>query len=579
MENTSKYLKNHGSVFSIIFVVSLFLVLPQILNHSLVLGSDSLFHFNRIYDIYMQFKTGNFSYFQSNYGFQQSGRIVNALYGPGVAYFLGLLLLAVHSWIKFQVISSFLVFFISGYSMYYLSKEMASTKKISLLISILFMSSLWITRWSTSQNFMTLGIMLMPLIVLMGVKMVKKNAQDLHIIPFALAVSLMIQVHLLSALMSIGILVIFFIIGFFQTNQKWQLLLKCFFAALLSLVLTFNVWGSMLDVFSTNKLYSPFANLNMSDSTMNLSTSNYTITEIGLFMSLIFILQIVWLFFKKNKLTLENKIVTILGLIFLVLSSNLIPWTALANAIPELQRFLQFPRRFEGLASVLLLAGFGATISTFSAKDSRKSFELLLMISSIFVSVQSYFEIQKSNEIWNSEHSVLYMQNVTISDHTDNEQVVKAFTSPHLERGLKLVTKASPDYLPNNRALSEHPYYDYRQAIINNKFKITKSVTKNGDLLLHWKATRKGELFALPTIIYNNSTVQLNGINLDPKTINLSTMGSPNIKSTKKGTNTLLVGYHSKIITKTRLIIVIIAWIISILTPPISFFISRKKTL
>ncbi|EQE00311.1 putative cell division domain protein, partial [Clostridioides difficile CD9] len=37
----------------------------------------------------MQFKTGNFSYFQTNYGFQQSGRIVNALYGPLIAYILG----------------------------------------------------------------------------------------------------------------------------------------------------------------------------------------------------------------------------------------------------------------------------------------------------------------------------------------------------------------------------------------------------------------------------------------------------------------------------------------------------------
>ena len=47
-----------------------------------ILGSDSIFHYNRFYEAAMQLKNGNFSYFLSLYGFQQSGRIVNALYDP-----------------------------------------------------------------------------------------------------------------------------------------------------------------------------------------------------------------------------------------------------------------------------------------------------------------------------------------------------------------------------------------------------------------------------------------------------------------------------------------------------------------
>ncbi|MHC9537688.1 MFS transporter [Dellaglioa sp. BT-FLS60] len=571
MGNKFKYVKNQSSVFVVILGVSLFLILPQILNHSLVLGADSLFHFNRIYDIYMQFKTGNFSYFQSNYGFQQSGRIVNALYGPGFAYLLGGLLLIVHSWIKFQIISSFFIFVISGYSMYFLSREMASTKKVSLLMSILFMSSMWITRWSLSQNFMAWGIALMPLIVLMGLKMIKDNADGLKIIPLAIIVSLMIQVHLLSALMSVGVLFFFFMIGFFQTNKKWQLLLKCFFAGLLSLVLTFNVWGGMLDVFSTNKLYPPYANLNMSNSTTNLSMNNATITQIGLFMSLIFVLQIIWLFKKNNSLTLANKTTTVLGLIFLILSSSIIPWTVLGNAIPEFQRFLQFPFRFEGFASVLLLSGFGASISTFSVKENRKFFELILVVSGIFIVIQSYSDIQKNNEVWNSDHSVISTVNVDIPDTVINKQITQTFTSPYLESGLKLVTKASPDYLPNNRVLSEHSYYDYRQNIINNKSNVSRVVKKNGDLVLCWSAKEKGQLISLPVVVYNNSDVQLNGVSLDSKKITLSTIGTPAVRATKKGTNTFVLSYHSKIITKVRLMIVILVWIISLIILFLSF--------
>lgn len=577
MKNQVTYLKNHIGIFIVIFGVSIFLVLPQILAHSLVLGSDSLFHFNRIYDIYMQYKTGNYNYFQTNYGFQQSGRIINAVYGPGFAYLLGGLLLIVHSWFNFQVVSSFLIFFISGYSMYLLSRKMASTKNISLFISILFMSSLWITRWIAAQNFMAWGISLMPLVVLIGIKMIENNADGLHVLPLALIVSVLIQVHVLSALMSICVLVIFFVIGLFQTNKKVQLLSKCFFAGLVSLVLTFNVWGAMLDVFTSNKLYAPHANIDMSAETMNLSMGNPTLNLIGLVMSSIFILQIILLIMKRKTMTLTNKVVTTLGLIFLVLTINLIPWTALGKAIPQLQSLLQFPFRFEGFASVLLLAGFGATLSTMSFRSSKKYFNLVLIGVSIFVGIQSYLDIKESNDVWKTSQSILSSRNVDAVNNVSNEQIVKAFMSPELGSGLKLISKASPDYLPSNRVITDRPYHDYRLDMKTNKDEVSKMINSEGELSLSWNATKKGNEISLPAIVYNNSTVQLNGSRLDPKKMTLSTMGSPTVKSTKIGINRLVIGYHTKIITRTSLIIVLAAWIISSISAIFMKIIEYKK--
>ena len=54
---------------------------------------DTAFHFHRFYDTNQQIKNHNFSYFQMNYGMGESGRIVNALYGPFFAYIMGFLLL------------------------------------------------------------------------------------------------------------------------------------------------------------------------------------------------------------------------------------------------------------------------------------------------------------------------------------------------------------------------------------------------------------------------------------------------------------------------------------------------------
>lgn len=563
MKKKLYHLINYGVVFVIISVVSLGLVLPQILNNSLILGSDSLFHFNRIYDVYMQYKTGNFSYFQMNYGFMQGGRIVNALYGPGFAYILGGLLLIVHNWIKFQIISSFLIFFVSGCSMYSLSREMAATKRIAILISILFMNSLWVTRWPTEQNFMAWGTALMPLIIIVGIKMIKNNGVGLQIIPMALVVSLLIQVHLLSALIAIGVLVIFFIIGIIQTNQKVQLLLKSFLAGILALALTFNVWGGMLEIFTTNKIYPTYARVHMTDSTMNLSTGDQTLTKIGLIMSIIFILQIILVCTRRDGFTPVNKVVTSIGLLFLVLSSNLIPWTEVGRVIPPIQNFLQFPRRFEGVASVLLLAGFGATISTVSFKDSRKYFELLLIFGGISLGLQSYLEIKENSEIWNSQQPIVSKENVDIAKNISSKQITEAFSGPHLEAGLDMVTKATPDYLPNNRISSKDTYVDYRRDMRINESKVVKTVNQNGDLTVRWNATKEGERMTLPVTVYNNSTITLNKIELDPKKISLSTMGSPTVASTKMGSNELIMGYHSKTVTKTNLIIVVVAWFIS----------------
>lgn len=99
MRSFQKHLLIGGCLFSF----SILLVLPQYFSGGIILGPDFLFHYNRFYDTAMQIKTGNFQYFISTYGFQQSGRIVNALYGPIFAYLQGLLLLLSKTWYNYQI--------------------------------------------------------------------------------------------------------------------------------------------------------------------------------------------------------------------------------------------------------------------------------------------------------------------------------------------------------------------------------------------------------------------------------------------------------------------------------------------
>ena len=116
----------------IIIAFAVLLVTPQLFTRKVILGSDSIFHYNRFYEAAMQLKNGNLSYFLSLYGFQQSGRIVNALYGPFFAYLQGGLILISGTWFRYQIVSRILLHILAESSMYVLLKQCKVKTTIAL---------------------------------------------------------------------------------------------------------------------------------------------------------------------------------------------------------------------------------------------------------------------------------------------------------------------------------------------------------------------------------------------------------------------------------------------------------------
>lgn len=73
-----KFSINRSALFSIIGILlaAAIIVSAQLFRHSIILGTDSNFFMNKVYESYMQQKNHTYNYFQSLYGFQQSGRIL-----------------------------------------------------------------------------------------------------------------------------------------------------------------------------------------------------------------------------------------------------------------------------------------------------------------------------------------------------------------------------------------------------------------------------------------------------------------------------------------------------------------------
>lgn len=125
-------------IIGLMLFFSFGLTLPQLLTGQVIMGSDSLFHFNRFYDAAMQLKTENFSYFASLYGFQQSGRIINALYGPLFAYLHGGLLLLTGTWFRYQILSCILLGFLASSSMFALLRQVSVKSRQALALSLIY---------------------------------------------------------------------------------------------------------------------------------------------------------------------------------------------------------------------------------------------------------------------------------------------------------------------------------------------------------------------------------------------------------------------------------------------------------
>ncbi|MBP2103078.1 hypothetical protein [Enterococcus alcedinis] len=209
---------------AVILLVAFMFISPQIITQNMVIGSDAIFHFNRFFDVSEQIKNRNFEYFISIYGFQQSGRIVNALYGPFLAYFHGLLVLISKNWFVYQILSNFILYNLAGFSMYkFLASGNISHKK-SLMGSLPYMCTFSILYWSTRQGFSSWGAAVMPLCLsLIFYVLEEKKVPKFRL---GISVALLFQIHTLSAFMLVLIFMPIFMFAFCKSNQKFSFFLR-----------------------------------------------------------------------------------------------------------------------------------------------------------------------------------------------------------------------------------------------------------------------------------------------------------------------------------------------------------------
>lgn len=522
------------SLFIIGFAI--LLVTPQLFTRKVILGSDSIFHYNRFYEAAMQLKNGNFSYFLSLYGFQQSGRIVNALYGPFFAYLQGGLILISGTWFRYQIVSRVLLHILAESSMYALLKQCKVKTSIALSLGLLYATTFSIQYWTMRQGFSSWGAALLPYCFIPAIHYVFYQRVDQ--VRLALSMALIFQIHVLSALMLAMMYLPFYLYTFVKatTSKKKETILKVLIAVILFLLLTVNVWGVLFYLRGANHLLDPFINRKIGKNGIDGTARYWLYTPISLMVLLI--LQFIYAIVNWKKLARWKRILHFIYFVFFFLSTGLFPWQYLVENGNTFAELIQFPFRFFVPATILLLAITGLTVTRFV--NWRKSIAVLLFAFAGVGLIQNIMDTTDRVKSAAQDGEL-----ISIVKHTyvegDYQTISLTMNDSDLSQFLNLVVKSTPDYVPIYGTIGKQNTYDlyYENIVMNQR---TEKLIKDNYLVLTWQAD-EGEELNLPIVVYKDSILTLNGKELDKDDYNLSTIGTPTVSS-QEGKNKLELRYQ-----------------------------------
>lgn len=527
-------------------VIATVLIWTELTTRSGLTLDDTAFHFHRFYDTYQQIQNHNFSYFQMNYGMGESGRIVNALYGPFFAYLMGSLLLFCSSWLRFQILITYLIFLVGGLGIYRLSRKIKLSQVVSSIATALFLTTGYIAYWPRSNAFNSWGAVLIPFVLIQGINLLNNHKKRFSWISLGIVMAIVAQIHLLSTFFSILALIPFFIYGLVLSENKRQMWIDVFKAVGLFIVLTANVWGAFLLLYPTNQMASPIdyspvltaVNLSVAGT----STMWTSITEVTL---LLFIVQLIYVIFnfKSSKL---NTFVTLEGIVFLYLSSNLFPWQFVKDTLPAVTGYLQFPNRFTVVAYPLLFLGIGLTLNELIKSHGKK----LGMIASALAIVVVLFNVRADfNEINNN---ITYNKGIT----SNAKEMKEKGLAPYINK----VEINSPDYLPVRKKIKSSDITGMLMSMSPQKNNFEQRALSNGRLELTWKDSTS-KVTTLPIFIYKQSELSLNSKVIKPK---VNEIGMPQVQS-RKGKNTAILSFKTPTWFTILLYISILSWALLII--------------
>ncbi|ANZ70530.1 hypothetical protein AYR57_06215 [Pediococcus claussenii] len=565
--------------FGVLFIVALVVVSPIFFNKIGIMGVDSYFHYNRIYEAAMQIKNHNFS-FLNLYSFQEAGRVVNQVYSPLITYLFGGLLLLCGNWFRFQVVSIVLVTLLSGETSYFAAKRLNLNFKTSVSIAVVYMTSLSIYSFIYSANWRAIAMAFVPLLVGPIIDFYKGDWSLKSMSVLGVAVALIAQAQILAAALAIPILVPFFVMGLLKSQHKLRSLEFTLIGIAIALVLSLNFIMPYLELVRGNHLLPPVATpLESGVTNLVIPFTGKSIPLSDTILSFVFYLDFAGLIFFWKRVSGLTKVISIVAIVYIILGTSIIPWQALNVDFPALGNFLQIPRRFTITGISFLMLGTGLIVKDLVGKDELSSmadvsnfvFTMFAVASvvSLTVTVTDWVKTANNPSVGlaaglSTNHNYIYPRTYHGKKITKIAELQPTFHTKNYGALIHAVDRITPDYTPIKHYSSSTNYYAiYKKRVVLPKNKFEHSVKAGGTIQLKWEEQHRQKI-NVPVVAYKNSQVRLNGQILNKEDYKTSSIGTIKIHG-KKGINKVDVSYQPSTGIKVGIAVATFSWLCTIL--------------
>lgn len=234
-------LKKYGWLLGVIIVVSILTSFYQIFTRQLLVSPNSAFNYNRFWEAMRQLQTSRLNYFQTNFAFNQTGRITNAALGPAFAFLQGQLLASCHSWLSFQVWQTLLVNLVGGLGFYLLLQDVQTPAWLNLTLLVPYLSL------NTAADFsFAWALALAPWLLRVLVRLLTNQKEPLSWYQFALTFGVAGQINLTLVAWGLLLFVICLSWAIIKSDSKKVLTQAGYGLGALLLLLAVNLGGLLI---------------------------------------------------------------------------------------------------------------------------------------------------------------------------------------------------------------------------------------------------------------------------------------------------------------------------------------------
>lgn len=567
LDSRWKNIKINMLIVLLFCAISALLTIAFIRLGTIVLNSDGSFHFSRLEELYIDFRSGSAAFIASH-TFNSTG-VGTFLFYPSILLYpwvvLRLVFSPVTAFYVWYGLMLFITMWIAYYSMWLFNKDRIRAVLFGILYSIFpYHVHLGVVHTVIGEF---LAYTFIPLFFV-GLYYCLTNREKWYLL--GIGWSLILYSHVISAyltlLCSIIISIIYMIL---DLKSVRKIIINLSKNSILVLLLASFILVPFVTDFINSGIRSPnsdiFGFLDSFQNIFGLSITNTATSNKSVGIFAIFTAVVGCYFVRKSKA--KEKVAYGIGVFFLLCTSTIVPWGLFNNTIlGKVLGVIQFPYRLNTYVGFFLMVTFSLILSRILHSINNRRAKVLFFSGMILFLVVSYYgsladvfvqihTLQGNTLKKNAEPTKIIPNDAIIKNANYNN----IFDYSILYGETDYYPKVAFDNLKDNNISAEvNPKINSilsHKTIVNGKEKVMSPKVAANCIEYNVK-TNKKENIDIPVLAYKRTKVMLNGKNID---YTISSRGTVMVNG-NKGNNKISVSYQPSKLLYIGMVVSVITW-------------------